>query len=781
MRRQSYVNTHWYQRPDAPYARTSGWATRYYNRKTGDAVVTALSGLNVTDDDFSKRKGESPKIENARLNGSKETRKRAQSMSRMGQRFNGMPPGSEETHTNPVGDEWIPVKEFRSVKFQVKSSGRLTSIGLYLRTKTEVKNTNAYFLAIVRTKGSRKEICRAIKPVKGIKKEAELTWFRLIRTLEGDFELELTLVDDMNNTGAPLDTVVEVSATGESNHEWAEHKVPNIDEALREIPYKYNLGINNAVVCTKTTTWKPWNAWIQNGYFVSGDTRYIIIPVINGEGKREIYKQPYVRFRKDGSFEILRNQPITLFIPTNKINQYSMQVRMTQAGGAVYFVDGFSHLQKVDLENWGITEAKPTNVDMFSFVPNNLYYKNSLIWHNNQFWRAKADFRSGATFDPNQWTPEGSDSLTAWPGASLIYFLNNRLFLSGFREASVGIPKKPEPNLVLVSSIDSVAPRYDMFNRQIEFFYVPDRSPTSTGSAPITAFSSYSDSLIIFTADGFVYEQVAANVEFGGISQTTPEGSNYGCLKQEHVVKGRNNIYFVNPSLGVMRLGGSVANTVSRPVDSILKRINDNQLDKAYLSMHGDMLRFYHTTDSDKNDACLIDYTQYSRQKSYWYYDTNTPVKMMYSDDSYDIELGIGSEYPCVIEAENTLRDFDCAIEYVYYTEYLNTPNALDGMIVRRVHVTTLQDFHSSIYVGLDYNHNNKPIVWRRFVTAAERGDYMPEDVFSDDEEVGATTISLRVLTTDSEFCQIRIKQYCYDYQAEILRLSLEYGNRTNL
>ena len=90
MRRQSYVNTHWYQRPDAPYARTSGWATRYYNRKTGDAVVTALSGLNVTDDDFSKRKGESPKIENARLNGSKETRKRAQSMSRMGQRFNGM-------------------------------------------------------------------------------------------------------------------------------------------------------------------------------------------------------------------------------------------------------------------------------------------------------------------------------------------------------------------------------------------------------------------------------------------------------------------------------------------------------------------------------------------------------------------------------------------------------------------------------------------------------------------------------------------------------------------
>lgn len=54
-------------------------------------MVTSLSGLNVTDDDFSKREGESPKLENVRLNGSKEPRKRAQSMSRLGQRFNGLP------------------------------------------------------------------------------------------------------------------------------------------------------------------------------------------------------------------------------------------------------------------------------------------------------------------------------------------------------------------------------------------------------------------------------------------------------------------------------------------------------------------------------------------------------------------------------------------------------------------------------------------------------------------------------------------------------------------
>lgn len=743
--------------------------------------MALLSGLNVTDDDFSKKEGESPRLNNARLNGSKEPRKRAQSMSRLGQRFNGVPDGSEVTSSTLVGDEAIEVKEYRSVRFSKANSGRLTSVGLWL--KTDTVDTNAYMLIILRDPTTHAEICRAVQRVSDLTDKMTHYWYRFIKTIDGNFELELTLVDDMNNSGTALGTVVKVAADGSANHEWSEHDVPNLDEALREEPYEYELGINQPVVSRKTTTWRPWNGWIQNDYFTKADgDRYIIIPVVNGSGQKEVYCQKYVETEKDGAFQTVQNQPITLLIPASKLNQSSTQVRMAQAGQYLFFVDGFSNLQRVDLTNDTIADAIPTGIDMFDFVPNTYYYKNSLIYRSGQFYRANADFQASDSFNASDWTAEGVSSLTAWPGASLIYFLNNRLFLSGFREATVGSPAKAEPNLVLMSSIDSVAPKYDMFNRQIEFFYVPDRAPAATSSSPVSAFSSLGDSLIVFMQDGLVFEQVTANVEYSGIAQVTPEGANYGVLKQEHVVKSRNNVLFLNPSLGMMRLGGSIASVISRPVDAIFKDIPEENYSDVTMSLHKDMLRvYYHLDGSGDNDSCLVDYTQYAQQKSYWYHDVNTPIKQMYSDSSYDTELGIGSEYPCVVEAEDTLRDFDCAIEYLYYTRYLGSPNRLDGLIVRRIHTTTLQDFNSSIYIGLDYDHNNKPIVWRRFITATEKGTFLPEDVFDDDQETGATNISIRILTANTHFCQIRLKQYCYDYQAEILQTGLEYGNAANL
>lgn len=778
-RRQSYVNAKWYQQPDSAYARSAGWTTRYYNRKVDGSMVTSLSGLNVTDDDFSKREGESPKLENVRLNGSKEARKRAQSMSRLGQRFNGMPPGSETTHELSASDEWIDVREYRSVRSVHASEGRLTSVGLRLRR--EVTDTNAYLLAILRDPVTHKELARAVKPVKEITTDSTLYWFRFIKTIDGPFELELTLIDDMNNSGAALGTTVQVNSAGDANHEYSNHDVPNLDEALREEAYVYEKGVNRPVVSTKTTTWRTWEGWIQNGYFTKGSQRYIIIPVINDDGQKLVYCQKYVEIQKNDKFELTHNEPITVLIPANKLHQGADTVRMTQAGNHLYFVDGTSKLQRVNLDDMTIADAVPTDVDMFDFVPNHYYYENSLIRRSGKFYRAKSDFQAGEDFEAKHWEEEGTESLQAWPGASLIYFLNNRLFLSGFRNATVGSPAKAEPNLVLMSSIDSVAPKYDMFNRQIEFFYVPDRAPSSSSSSPVTAFTSIADVLVVYMADGLVFEQVTANVEYGGISQVTPEGSNYGVLKQEHVVKGRNNVYFLNPTLGVMRLSGSIANVVSRPVDAVLKGIDEDQFDQVAMSIHKDMLRVYYPSEGTENDSCLIDYTQYAQQKSYWYHDTNTPIKIMFSDSGYDVEYGIGSEYPCVIQAEDTLRDFDCAIGYTYYTRYLSAPNRLDGIIARRIHVTTLQSFNSSFYVGLDYDHNNKPIVWRRFVSVRDRGPDLPEDIFGDDTESGAKNISIRILTQGTHFVQIRLKQYCYDYQSEVLQVGLEYGNATNI
>ena len=303
---------------------------------------------------------------------------------------------------------------------------------------------------------------------------------------------------------------------------------------------------------------------------------------------------------------------------------------------------------------------------------------------------------------------------------------------------------------------------------------------SQSAAAPVTAFSSIGDYLLIHTTDGIVIETVQSAVEFAGISQSVPEGSQYGVLKQEHVAEGRNVVYFYNPSMGIMRTAGSTATVISGPIDSLMQRLTDEGKAAAHLCVTDDLLRFYVGTDSH-NTMSLVDYASVPQHRSYWFRDQNTPVTSTCIDVASNFYMAVHSEYPVMFILDESLKDFDCAILYEYYTKYIGVPNRLDHVIVRRIHVTTLQTYQSSVYIGLDYDHNNKPIVWRKFITPTVKGTFYPEDIFGDDEESGATNLDIRILTTDTRFVQLRLKQYCYDFQAEILQVGFEYANRTTL
>lgn len=795
-RRNSYAGDRWYQRPGQAYARSNGWPTRYYQRKQTGSMVVALSGLNTTADDFAKKQGESPYIWNARLNGTEEKRKRAQSMSRMGQQFFCIPDGIEDTVTPDVGGIKLAIQENHDLRWLMKAEGKTTRIGFrFSFDEAPEEDNHAHLVAIIRKNDENKtEICRAVRSIQKLysdwlEDENTIEWFRLITVPKGDFYIQLSLVDDMDDNGNFNEFTLYIDSHGAANHEYADHKLPNLDAALREEPYVWEKGVSRPVVCYSTTTAKTFPVWIQNGYFSRGSERWGVLgAIVNGEKK--LYAQKYVDIDyQTGGFKqvIDPTESMRELVPASKINQSATQIRMAQAGNHLYFVDGYSVLQKINLDDWTVSDAKPdmTQVDTFGFTPNMYYYASTIIIHNNHFQKAKHDFQAGDEFDQENWEElDDGSSITAWPGASLIYFLNNRLFLSGFRNATVGEQEpKAEPNLVIMSSIDSVMPRYDMFNRSVEFFYVPDVAPSRSSSAPVTAFSNIGDYLAIFTTNGLVLEQVQAAVEFAGIAQTVPEGSQYGVIKQEHVALARNNIYFLNPSMGVMRTAGATATAISGPIDSEIQRIisDEHKLENISLVLTQDILRVYYNDEEEENTKALIDYASIPAHKSYWYRDNNTPVAYGLIDNGYNINMVAHSQYPCLFYIEESLQDFDCAILYEYYTKYISTPDRLDHCVVRRIHVTTLQTFQSSVFIGLDYDHNNKPIVWRKFITPTEPGTFAPEDIFGDDQESGATNLDIRILTDDTRFVQLRLKQYCYDFQAEILMLGFEYGNRTVL
>ena len=787
-RRDGYPGGKWYKRPGQAYARTSKWPTRYYQRKIGGSIMAALAGINTTSDDFEKKEGESPYMWNARLDGTKEQRKRAQSMSRMGQQFYVMPEGSEVTTTANAGGLKIELTEQKSIKWPVYSSVRITQIGLRF-SLDDPAATNAHFVLILRDANGN-ELCRAIKKLTKIYEDrANVQWFRFIRTTSGNAILEATIVDDLDNKGNPVGFSLFIDAKGDENHDYAEHELPNLDQSLREEAYEWHRGINIPVTSMKTCSWGTFGVWLQRGYFNAGGDRYSVMGVTNAEGKKEIYCVKYAQADyHTGEIDINENNPyeIKKLIPASKIDQRAAQVRMTQAGNELYFVDGYSALQRVNLDDWSVTNAVPNaaDVDTFGYAGGMYYYANSIIVDGQNFWRCKEDHQGGDSFDAAEqgyWESEDLSSLTAWPGASLIYFLNNRLFLSGFYEPTVGVgTPKAEPNLVIMSSITSVKPQYDMYNRSIEFFYVPDMAPSQSSAAPVTGFSSIGDYLLIHTTDGIVIETVQSAVEFAGITQSVPEGSQFGVLKQEHIAEGRNIVYFYNPSMGIMRTAGSTAQVISSPIDSLMQRLSDADKAAAHLCITEDLVRFYVGNDGH-NTMSLVDYATIHQHKSYWFRDQNTPVKSTYIDVASNFYMAVHSEYPCMFIIDESLKDFDCGILYEYYTKYIGTPDRLDHVIVRRIHVTTLQTYQSSVYIGLDYDHNNKPIVWRRFITPTVKGVFYPEDIFGDDEESGATNIDIRILTTDTRFVQIRLKQYCYDFQAEILQVGFEYANRTTL
>lgn len=780
MRRTSYPNKKWYQRPEGAYARSSGWSTRYYHRKTGNSTITTMSGINTTNSTYEMKKGESPYLLNARLQGSKEKRIRAQSMSRPGQKFLGAPDGMESVNTVSLSrnDSWHNVREFQTIRYRLYVKDRVTSLGYYLRRSDTP--SNAYFIAIVRDIDTDEELCRAFVPVNNIR-NGELHWFRLIRSVDKDVHIDIALMDDMNKTGFPVTSDVQIAFGGENNHKVSEHKIPNVDKALRETPLEFRRGVGAPLTSTKTTKWKTFPVWLQGGHFVAEKKRWVALGVINDRGEKVIYKYPYIEMDRDKSTHRRISATPTVLIPANKINQSAERVRMTQAGNELFYVDGYSKLQKVNLENWSVADAVPTSTDLFDFIPKQYYYKNSSIYRNGFIYTAKADFQGGDNFEEKDWNKSDLSAYAAWAGASLIYFLNNRLFLSGFYRDTVGVnTPKSEPNLVIMSTIDSIAPKYDFFNKSVEFFHVPDRAPVSTVSSPITGFADLNDNLVVFLADTLGFISVPAGIEHGGMRQSTPIGSGFGALMQEHIVQGRNNIYFYNPSEGIMRLGGQVSNVVSLPVDSLLKSIKTPE--KVSLQIHKRGLRVYYHTEGDTNNMCLYDYYTYAIHKSYWFRDNNTPIAMMYSDTGYDVEIGIGSEYPCVIEAEvGDSGDFDCAIEYEYHTNYIATPTTYNNIIVRRVYVTSMQDFNSSIFIGLDVDHENNPIVWRRFVAANENNRDDANYIFRDTGAKGSTTVKARILTADADMAQIRIKQYCYNSQASILKCGFQYGEGPDL
>lgn len=700
-----------FQRHPGIYARTTDtWTTRYYNRKA-DPIFN-MFGLCTQPDDFHKKDGSSPYLTNVRFMGEREAEQRAQVMSRRGAVFRGTLGEDRLPRLISEGNAYINLFEGKAIEWVEDHSKLLTGILLYLYNEG---GATGYIKITIRDNVTKEELANGVINTEQINKNgySELFTRFITPVAQTRVLVRMEILDDVRDEEDRTENrdvrAIRILAQQGFTHQYAIYNLPNTNDALEEIPFVFQDDFSKPLMGVTVNDWQP----LPRGKdVVSGGKRYLVFPV-----------------KRFGLVELYREDLLTgdIQLVTNRVDKRATAVRFEQGEGYLYYVDGYSAYQQINLTTWAVSDAVPlqSEITLPGVVP---------------------------------------ATLTAKPGASLIHRLNNRIYLSGYKD---------DPNLVLMSLIDDVKPRYNQFNDR---FYSPDQSPELSAGSPITALADQSDYLIVFRIDGISMYDRGGSTTLEDASQVTPEGASLGVLNQEAVCQGKNNIYFYNPVEGVQRFGGSVNRTVSGDIENLLSRITHKE--SVFMVYQNSRVRMYFSFDGVVPDSCFYYYTELEG-KLPWYLDINTPVSSAIASKDEKTLYAVHSQVPTIMEVDAAFTDFDSYIVLEYHTQY-RTPSTSDPSgwtYVKRLHLHEIVDSTHSVFVGLDIDHQDRPIVWKRFVDVPTGEPVNPDAVFGHTAEPGTQVIDIPMYVKCRNY-QVRLKRYCYKDQGEVVGVAIEYGNK---
>lgn len=616
---------------------------------------------------------------------------------------------------------------------------------------------------------------------------------------------EVVLPKDERNE-FPFDTgkKIEIAATGKGNHEeyirsLGEKNKPVTEdfEDYQTMPSMPLLGLvyNNhtSIPVDRLDNIKTGATVSLNGY------RYdIMADKVDGHSEILIYDREMNRFidneiKLDGRAEQV----------------YIAQVTDTDKVTWVYYVDGYSPLQRFKIGEWK-SEAFPTgsadnitaNIDEAKWQTSPLgdtsgtyvfTFDNGTWQYNNENVNL-ADYgitltggspAEGSTITVIYTVTEGGaksvDSIAfvdARPvlGASLIMFHNNRLYLTGFRH---------DPNLVQLSSIEAEGPNFETFPYR---FYAPNRSPYDTSTNPITALTELSnDNLMISFKNGFSLYQT-----YGGSSSVGPESAmpvqistftdSAGVQSAGDITNYKGVLYSFDEKEGLRRFTGALWSLIPNSVDSHYDRVDMTKPRKLW--GYSNKLYFNYTDKVDGIAKCLVWDMTMNYQTFPFFQDYNLPFCDIRFDESEEL-IGIHPDYPCVMKhyAENCWKRFDSPIIFRRDSKFLSMPGNASDMVVKRCHIKVLADTNRWWYVSLNPDRQSltqtrgKDILFRQptwDTNVEEEPAELPfstEDVY---EQNASYRLSLMNLRIQCSAVQVRVQTKTFRSQANLLSTELE-------
>lgn len=710
--------------PDVYSRTTTTWQTRVGRRNYEFSTFSNLLGLNTAFDDIHKLDGDSPYLRNVRYMGESQQIQRAQVTSRNGAELLGVK--GYQTIAAPAPEYFVDIWEGRAIEIDLEKRNTLL-IGGALEIQN-IEGVEGRLRIFLKRPGER-EICDAnidLNEVNTTKFNKRV--FRFINPINMKdgvtlrFEVEGSVVPDCEGN-MEQGKKIRLRTTGIGMHRQADFERPNTNDCMREMPYEWT--DEPGLVCIELHTCDE-HPMTKGTLVCTKDGKFLVFP-IKTTNSIELWR-----------FNVNTREYSKIDTSGGAVDSRSTAVRFAQGLGKLYFVDGYSPLQRIDLSTWKseLAIAKQSDIDVEGVTP---------------------------------------QDMQARPGASLIIRIRQRFYLSGFKE---------DPNLVQYSILNSLTGtadepstnagvQYDQYS-DISWFHSPDKAPADSVCGPITALEQFDDKLIVFRKDGSSIH--APGSEFSAPTQADTFAYNMGVERQEDVCNMNGILYMYNRSEGFRRFSGAEATFQSAKIDNELRKLPADS--PRFMIGHANKVRMYCDLESRGYADHSFLFMTVLAGSSPWYCDDNTPVCWAVGDQTSDTIYAMHANYPAIfiVDSPDNYSDFDSSIDMEYHTPY-KSPGSMNGWtILRRTILRIVASGTNTWFIGLDFDHRDKPAVWRKYIAYQEDEGVPEEAVFDANEQVGTQVINLMLRAKVRDY-QVRIKVSTYKDPAMLMFISSEVGS----
>ena len=811
------------------YTRTD-WQTRVSRRVHDGFNLQVNYGLDTTSDDVNSSPYSSPYYVNGRYNSDNLVTQRANSASVQGTRFL-ISKYDEQDETTQVllrspqdnPDEatqtTITLWQGKQIKFELPYEGKV--VGTTIRLRNTDSCTGILSIYLSATDGGRPLMETSVDLCKVSTDKFESFELRGMTPVSaganprGTLYVRMEIWDEisMERSVNPFNTgrKIEIAGTGMSNHYECIYKLNDKNVPVVENPYDYTRKPSRPLLGLTYNNWTsiPVDRLdnIKTGATVSYNKyRYDIFCIKNGTTAEVLIYDKEMNQFIDNQIKV-----------DSRLSQLNIaQVTDTNRRTWVYYVDGYSPLQRFQLKQWNegdsiTSESFPVGSadNVTAQIDDNTWFNSDLggasgtyvFEYTGGHWEYNSTEKDIATYGisltgggPSEgatitiiYTVDSGGNKTinsiayvdARPviAASLIMFHNNRLYLAGFRN---------DPNLVQISSIEEDGPNFSQFPYR---FYAPNRSPYDTSLNPITALTEYaSDQIMISFKNGFSIYSTYGSKSSAGLESSVPTQvstftDSAGVQIQGDIVNYKGTIYSYDEKEGIRQFNGAMWRRMpSSSVDSHYDRVDMSKPRKMWGSANKLFFNYYDKIDGKAK--CLIWDQQMNYQQFPWFQDIDIP----FCDARYDeteVVVGIHPDYPCIMElyAEDTWARLDTPICFERHTKYLSMPGNSADIILKRTQTKVLANCNRWWWIGLSYDkqeleqhRGSEP--WYRIpcwdtITDEEPSEYpFPfEDVYEENSVARLAITNLRVKCTS---IQERVKCKAFRAQANLVSVEFE-------